>query len=263
MGIVNITPDSFYDGGRTEDEDSILSQVERHLNAGADIIDLGAFSSRPGAELVSVKEELNRLIPALKAIRQRFPEAVLSVDTYRSEVVHAAAQEGIDIVNDISGGNWDETLIATIAELQLPYILMHSPAKPKEMMSMTNYQNVVQEVHQFFFNRIQDLRSHGIHDIIIDPGFGFGKTLEQNYQLLANLELYQTLDCPILIGISRKKMIQNVIHQSADRALNGSTAAHVIALLNGGNILRVHDVEAAKEAINIVDSYQKFNIAES
>lgn len=262
MGIVNLTPDSFYDGGKNETEKSILLQVEKHLSEGADIIDLGAFSSRPGAELVSIEEELRRLIPALQSVRQHFPDAIISVDTYRSAVVTAAYNEGIDIVNDISGANWDKTFASTVGKLNLPYILMHSPDKPDQMMHKTGYTNVVQEVFQFFFDKVAFLRSAGIDDIILDPGFGFGKTISQNYQLLANLELFKTIGCPILIGLSRKKMIQEVIQQDAKNALNGTTAAHVLALQNGANLLRVHDVIAAKEAISIVESYQKFNIAE-
>lgn len=262
MGIVNITPDSFYDGGQTETIEHLLIHVEKHLKDGADIIDLGAFSSRPGAELISTAEELKRLLPGLQAVRKEFPDTIISIDTYRSEVLKAVINEGIDIVNDISGANWDKTFASTVGGFNLPYILMHSPDKPNEMMAKTNYENVVKTVFQFFFEKIKLLRASGINDIILDPGFGFGKTLEQNYQLLANLPLFKSLDCPILIGISRKKMIQNVIGKSADSALNASTAAHVIALMNGANILRVHDVEEAKEAIDIVESYQKFNIAE-
>ncbi len=260
MGIVNLSPDSFYDGGKLKNDNALLKQVERHLSEGADILDLGAFSSRPGASLIEENEERRRLIPAISLIRSHFPKCILSIDTYRSEIAKEAVNEGAHIINDISGGDWDERLIETVSELKCPYVLMHTPGKPEHMQSKAKYHNVSSDVFQYLQAKLKTLRQLGLNDVIVDPGFGFGKLLEHNYQLLANLNLIAALDCPILVGLSRKKMIQEVIQSDADKALNATTAAHVIALLNGANILRVHDVKAAREAISIVSSYQKFNI---
>lgn len=257
MGIVNLTPDSFYDGAKIFDDKSLLKQVEIMLGEGADILDLGAFSSRPGAELITAEEEIKRLIPALKTVRKEFPEAVISIDTYRSSVAEAAIREGAQIINDISGAKIDPKLIDLVAQQNLPYILMHMQGLPADMQQNPQYQNVVTEVYGFLHEKIKLLRERGCSNLIIDPGFGFGKKLEHNYQLLKNLNYFKNLDCPILVGISRKKMIQKLVEQEVDMALNGSTVAHTIALLNGANILRVHDVKEAKEAAAIVAYMQK------
>jgi len=257
MGILNLTPDSFFDGGSFLDEKVILQQVEKMLIEGADIIDIGAFSSRPNAELISAAEEKKRLITPLQAIKNTFPEAILSVDTYRSEVVRMVVNEGAQIINDISGGQFDGELFDTIAELKVPYILMHMQGTPKDMQTAPTYDGVFKTIFHFFTQQLEQLNLKGVKDVILDVGFGFGKTLEHNYQLLKQLPYFHSLKRPLLVGVSRKGMIQKVINKAAQDALNGTTAAHVIAIQNGANILRVHDVKAAKEAIQIVDFYQK------
>lgn len=257
MGIINITPDSFYDGGNYLSQSSILKQAEKLLYEGATFLDLGAFSSRPGADLITEKEEIERLAPALQAISKAFPHALLSIDTYRSTVAKMAISEGAHIINDISGGLFDDQMFSTIAELKVPYILMHMKGKPKSMQRETAYQDVVREVFAFFQKQLSLLNQLGVADVILDPGFGFGKSLVDNYTLLKNQSFFRTLNCPLLIGLSRKSMIQKVIETEAAEALNGTTAAHVLALLNGANILRVHDAKEALEAIQIVDFYQK------
>mgnify|MGYP001245140064 CR=1 FL=1 len=257
MGIINITPDSFYDGGNYLSQSSILKQAEKLLVEGATFLDLGAFSSRPGADLITEKEEIERLKPALQAISKAFPHALLSIDTYRSTVAKMAISEGAHIINDISGGLFDDQMFSTIAELKVPYILMHMKGKPKSMQRETAYQDVVGEVFAFFQKQLTLLNQLGVADVILDPGFGFGKSLADNYTLLKNQSFFRTLNCPLLIGLSRKSMIQKVIETEAAEALNGTTAAHVLSLLNGANILRVHDAKEALEAIQIVDFYQK------
>ena len=257
MGILNLTPDSFYDGGRYNTEKDVLFQVEKMLNDGADIIDMGAFSSRPGASLISEEEEQQRLIPALEFIRREFEDTILSIDTYRSSIARQCLDLGAGIINDISGGTIDKKLIQVVAEYNVPYILMHMQSKPKDMQKSPSYNDVSREIYQWLGGKIEEVTRAGIKDVIIDPGFGFGKDLDHNYQLLKDLSYFQQLGKPILVGLSRKKMIQQLIEREADDALNGTTAAHTIALLNGASILRVHDVLEAKEAIRIVDFYQK------
>ena len=257
MGIVNLTPDSFFDGGKLNSIKDILDQCKLMLSEGADILDLGAFSSRPGAEMVSEEEELKRLIPALKAIKKEFPKAILSIDTYRSEVAKQSVDIGAHIINDISGGSMDPKMFEFVGKNKVPYILMHMQNQPKNMQVKPNYKNVVAEVYSYFHDKITLLKSFGALDIILDPGFGFGKNLSHNYQLLKNISYFKTLDCPILAGISRKRMIQEVIHEKSEQALNGTTAANTIATLLGAQILRVHDVKEAKEAAAIVDFMQK------
>lgn len=257
MGILNITPDSFFDGGKYPNLKSVLIKVEKMLDQGADIIDIGAMSSKPGAIEVSNKVEIDRLNPLLKEIKRLFPKAILSIDTYRSEVARMSIESGAHIINDISAGLLDKNMPKTICKLQVPYIMMHMKGKPSNMQNAPTYNNVVTEIFNFFFTRIEEYKKLGIKDIIIDPGFGFGKTLDHNYQLLKNLEFFNNLKVPLLAGISRKSMIYKVIKSNPEFALNGTTVANTIALLNGANILRVHDIKEAKEAINIVDYMQK------
>jgi len=257
MGIVNLTPDSFFSGSRFQAEKEILLQVEKMLAEGADIIDLGAFSSRPNSDFISLEEEKERLLSPLKKIIQEFPSALLSVDTYRSEIAKQSIQEGASIINDISGGDLDEKMFQTIAALKVPYMMMHMQGTPKTMQDSPSYTDVFQEVFKSFSGKLEQLNSLGVNDVILDVGFGFGKTLEHNYTLLKKLSYFHALQRPILVGLSRKGMIQKVIGSTAEMALNGTTAANVLALQNGANILRVHDVKEAKEAIQIVDFYQK------
>jgi dihydropteroate synthase len=257
MGIVNLTPDSFFGGSRFQAEKEILSQVEKMLIEGADIIDLGAFSSRPNADLISFEEEKKRLLSPLQNIVHEFPSAVISIDTYRSKVAELSIYEGASIINDISGGDLDESMFEIIATLKVPYILMHMQGTPKTMQQNPEYEDVFKEIYKGFSEKLQKITALGANDVILDVGFGFGKTLKHNYTLLKKLNSFHSLQCPVLAGISRKGMIQKVIHASADDSLNGTTAAHVLALQNGANILRVHDAKAAKEAIQIVSYYQK------
>ncbi len=252
MGILNLTPDSFFDGGRHHTVDGALQQTERMLKEGADIIDLGAYSSRPNAEDISAEEELSRLIPALQQIRKEFPEAVLSVDTFRSEVARAAVAEGAQIINDISAGTLDPEMFKTTAGLKVPYILMHMRGTPQTMQSQTDYKNVLNEVLDYFITKVQHLITLGITDLIIDPGFGFAKTTAQNFELLNRLETFRMLGFPVLAGVSRKGMIWKTLEITPEEALNGTTVVNTIALMKGARILRVHDVKAAKEAVRLV-----------
>ncbi len=257
MGIVNLTPDSFFTRSRFQAEKEILQQVEKMLEEGADIIDLGAFSSRPNSDFITEEEEKERLLSPLKSIVKAFPEAVLSVDTYRCTIATQAVSEGATMINDISGGDLDDNMFETIATLQVPYVLMHMKGTPKTMQQAPVYEDVVKEITKGFSARLNRLNELGVNDVILDVGFGFGKTLEHNYTLLKHLNYFHSLGRPILTGLSRKGMIQKIIGESAENALNGTTAAHVLALQNGANILRVHDVKEAKETIQIVDFYQK------
>jgi len=253
MGILNLTPDSFYDGGKNNSLENALKKTEQLLSEGADLLDLGAYSSRPGAEHISEEVEFERMIPVIRAIAKEFPNALLSVDTFRSGIAKAAVGEGADMINDISAGAMDPTMFATIAELQVPYILMHMRGTPQTMASQTNYTNLIVEVAQYFAEKIQTLKELGVRDLVIDPGFGFAKTLEQNYELLGKLEHLKITGHPILAALSRKSMIYKLLDTDAEHALNGTIAANTIALMNGANILRVHDVQAAKEAVKIVE----------
>ncbi|MBL4710468.1 MAG: dihydropteroate synthase [Flavobacteriales bacterium] len=257
MGIINLTPDSFFVESRFQTKAGILKQVEQMLNEGADMIDFGSFSSRPNTNLISQEEEESRLFAPLKAIVQEFPNAIISIDTYRSQIAKQAIQEGAHLINDISGGNFDPNMFETIQQLNVPYILMHMKGEPKTMQQNPAYKDVFQEIYYSFSERLAKLTQLGVKDVILDVGFGFGKTLEHNFTLLKKLNYFHSLERPILAGLSRKGMIQKVIQEPADKALNGTTAAHVLALLNGANILRVHDVKAAKEACHIVNFYQK------
>ncbi len=252
MGILNSTPDSFYDGGRHETVETALKQAERLLEAGADIIDIGAYSSRPGATAIGPMAELDRLLPVVEAVAGRFPEATLSVDTFRAEVARAAIGAGAHIVNDISGGTLDDAMFATVAELQVPYILMHMRGDPKTMQRHTAYDDLATEISLFFGTRIAALRQLGVVDIILDPGFGFAKTMEQNYELLRRLDELHVHGLPLLGGVSRKSMIYKKLGITADEALNGTTVLNTVLLTKGVKLLRVHDAKAAKEAITLL-----------
>lgn len=253
MGIINLTPDSFYDKSRLVSEREALKQAEKMLAEGAKILDLGAVSTRPGSVEVSEEEELKRLLPALKSIRKTYPDSIISVDTWRASVAKAAVDNGAHIINDISGGTMDEKMFETIAHLKVPYILMHIQGTPQTMQQNPNYKDVVNEVIDFLTKRVQVLRLMGVADIMVDPGFGFGKTLEHNYTLLQNLEKFSILNCPILVGISRKSMITKVLNITTNEALNGTSVLNTIALMKGAKILRVHDVKEAVEAVKLVD----------
>ncbi len=252
MGILNLTPDSFYDGGKFKTENDILKQVERMLVEGATFIDIGAYSSRPSAKHISQEEELGRLIPVLKTIISHFPEILISVDTFRSEVAGQSVNAGACMINDISAGSMDNKMFATIAKLQVPYVIMHMVGTPQNMQHNTLYKDLVQDIIFYFSEKIFELRRLGVNDIIIDLGFGFSKTLDQNYELLSKLELFNFLDLPILTGLSRKSMLYKLLDIKPEEALNATSVANTIALQKGSNIIRVHDVKEAMETIIIV-----------
>lgn len=252
MGVLNVTPDSFYDGGRYKDDSSILNQTEKMLMEGATFIDVGAYSSRPGAEEVSEDLELKRMLPVVELLIQNFPEILISVDTFRSKVAKESIANGAAIINDISGGNLDSKMLETVGKLKVPYILMHMAGTPQTMQHNPTYENVTRDLIYYFSKKIDELHRHNAIDIIIDVGFGFGKTINHNFELLRNLALFQNLDKPILAGLSRKSMLYKTLDISAKEALNATTSANTIALLNGANVLRVHDVKEAVEAIKIV-----------
>jgi dihydropteroate synthase len=253
MGIVNITPDSFYEGSRKQSESDILAAVEGMIMEGADIIDLGGMSTRPGAEIITIQEEIDRVCNALALIRKKFPSILISIDTYRSQVASAAAEFGIDMVNDVSGGLLDDDMYATVAQLKVPYILMHSRGDAKTMQEKINYASFPEDVIKELSFALRNARKAGINDVIIDPGFGFAKNLNQNYEMLKKLPLFHVLEAPLLVGVSRKSMIYKLLNIEPQEALNGTTALNTIALLNGAQILRVHDVKAAKEVVKMVD----------
>lgn len=252
MGILNITPDSFYDGGKYHSLVDVLIQVEKMIHEGADIIDIGAYSSRPGAKHISEEEEIERLTGVLVAVRKKYPEQILSVDTFRSGIAQKVIENfQVDIINDISGGNLDNRMYDVIAEFQVPYIIMHMPGSPQTMQQQTNYEDLLKDILTNLGEKISQLHNKGVNDIIVDPGFGFGKTLEQNYQLLAHLVEFQILEKPVLVGLSRKSMIYKQLNITPEDALNGSTALHMQALSGGANILRVHDVKEAWQTIEL------------
>ncbi len=253
MGILNLTPDSFYDGGKNNKPDLALTKTSKLLSEGADIIDIGAYSSRPGAVHITEEEEYERMIPVIKAILKEFPDAILSIDTFRSGIAKVAIGEGAHIINDISGGEMDPAMFETIAELKVPYVLMHMRGTPQTMASKSDYKDITTEVCHYFISKIQQLKELGLIDLIIDPGFGFAKTPGQSYELLAHLDLLKMLGHPVLAALSRKSMIYKILDTDAEHALNGTTAAHTIALMKGANMLRVHDVKEAREAIKIVE----------
>ena len=256
MGILNVTPNSFFDGGKYKTESVILSQVGKMLSDGATFIDIGAYSSKPSAEFVSEKEELNRIVPVVNLILEKFPDCLISIDTFRSEVAKVCLENGVAIINDISAGNLDDKMLETIAKYNVPYIMMHMRGTPQTMQTMANYDNIVKEMLFYFSQRIAEARSLGINDLIIDPGFGFAKTLEQNYEVLQKLELFEMLELPLLAGFSRKSMIYKTLNSNAQEALNGTSVLNTIALTKGAKILRVHDV---KEAMECVTLFNKLN----
>ncbi|SFZ92401.1 dihydropteroate synthase [Flaviramulus basaltis] len=254
MGILNITPDSFYDGGTHKNEKDILIHVEQMLNEGATFIDVGAYSSRPNADYVSEEEELKRIIPIVNLILTEFPEALISIDTFRSKVAKQSIEAGAALINDISAGKLDDNMLQTIANLHVPYIMMHMRGNPKTMQKQTNYDNLVKDILFYFSERIAAAKALGIIDIIIDPGFGFAKTVEQNFELLNKLELFKIIEKPLLVGVSRKSMIYKILETSAKEALNGTSVLNTVALQKGAGILRVHDVKEAMECIKLVES---------
>ncbi len=257
MGVMNITPDSFYDGGSYRKPLDAIKKAEQFLDEGADILDMGAASSRPGAEIINPEEEQARLLPALKAVVKQFPEAVISIDTCHSGTARLAIDAGAHIINDISAGEIDKQMFNTVAELQVPYIMMHMQGRPDNMQQEPTYHHLIKEIAFYFSEKIRILKDKGVHDIILDPGFGFGKTLEQNYQLLAGLDYFRMFELPLLAGFSRKSMINKVIGVPPARALNGTTVLNTLAMEQGVDILRVHDVREAKEVIKICSFYQK------
>lgn len=254
MGILNITPNSFYDGGKYSLEKNAISKVDKMLKEGATFIDIGAYSSKPNAEFVSEEEELKRIIPVVKTLIKEFPETLLSIDTFRSSVAQECINNGAALINDISAGNLDEKMMEVIASNNVPYIMMHLRGTPQTMQNQTNYKHIINEIITYFSDKISKARNLGIHDLIIDPGFGFSKTTDQNFEILSNLELFKMLDLPILTGISRKSMIYKTLDTNPEEALNGTTVLNTIAITKGANILRVHDV---KEAIECVKLYEK------
>lgn len=256
MGIINVTPDSFYDGGQYNSVDDAQAQAEKHLKEGAAFLDIGGYSSRPGAAEVSVDEELERVIAPIKAIKKAFPNCIISIDTFRAKVAEQAVNAGADIINDISAGEDDDAMFDTVAKLQVPYIMMHKQGKPKTMQENPQYDNVVLEIAKYLSERLAKLTALGVNDVWIDPGFGFGKTVQHNYQLLAHLDHFHIMDAPILVGLSRKSMINKVIGTKAKDALNGTTALHMLALQKGAHILRVHDVKEARQCIQLWQEYE-------
>jgi dihydropteroate synthase len=254
MGILNLTPDSFYDGGQIRSESDLLSKAERLLKEGATFLDIGGYSSRPGAKYLSEEEELNRVLPAIDHILNEFPEALLSVDTFRSSIARKCILSGAALVNDISGGSLDDKMFETIAELKVPYIMMHLRGNPENMMENTTYENLTREIIYYFSEKISMANEIGINDIIIDPGFGFSKTLDQNFELLNELELFDQTGLPVLVGLSRKSFIYKTLGKSPEEALNGTTILNSISLFKGADILRVHDVKEAVECVTLLQS---------
>ena len=254
MGILNLTPDSFYDGGKHTNEKEVLKQVERMLLEGATFIDVGAYSSKPNADFVSEDEELLRVLPMVKLILKEFPDVLLSIDTFRSKIAKPCVDCGAALINDISAGTLDSLMMQTVAELKVPYIMMHMRGTPQNMQTLTNYNHLVKDILYYFSERIATARQLGIIDLIADPGFGFAKTIEQNYALLNQLELFNMLELPILVGMSRKSMIYKILQNSTQEALNGTTVLNTLALQKGANVLRVHDVKEAVECIKLVES---------
>lgn len=258
MGILNVTPDSFYAQSRLQTEKEIILRLQEMENEGASIMDIGAYSSRPNAQHISIEEEMERLRNCLTLVNKECPNAIVSIDTFRADIAKMCVEEyGAAMINDISAGNMDKQMFATIAQLGVPYIIMHMQGTPQDMQSAPHYDNLLKEVFYYFSEKISKLRDLGVKDIILDPGFGFGKTLEHNYQLMNHLEEFSTFELPLLVGISRKSMIYKLLGTSPEEALNGTTALNTISLLKGANILRVHDVKAAVEAVNIVEKMKQ------
>ncbi len=252
MGIMNLTPDSFYDGGRYRNPMDAIRLAEQMLREGADILDMGAASTRPGTTLVDTSEEQERLLPALKAVRQQFPKAIISIDTYNAETARMALDHGAHMINDVSAGRFDKEMFSTIAEYRVPYVIMHMQGTPENMQQNPGYRHLIKDIAAFLSERLMLLRHMGVNDIIIDPGFGFGKTVADNYRLMSGLGYLSIFGIPIMVGVSRKSMINKVLETTPSDALNGSTVLHTVALEKGAHILRVHDVKEAVEAIKIV-----------
>ncbi|MFV8342600.1 dihydropteroate synthase [Flavobacterium sp. XS2P39] len=257
MGILNVTPNSFFDGGKYKNEIEILSQVGKMLNDGATFIDIGAYSSKPNAEFVSEQEEISRIVPVANLILKHFPETIISIDTFRSEVAKASIENGAAIINDIAAGNLDDKMFEIIAKYNVPYVMMHMRGNPQTMQKLTNYDDIVKEMLFYFSELIAKARSFGINDLIIDPGFGFAKTMEQNYEVFRKMELFKMLELPLLVGISRKSMICKALNIKTEQALNGTTVLNTLALTKGAKILRVHDV---KEAMECVALFNEINL---
>jgi dihydropteroate synthase len=257
MGILNVTPDSFYDGGAHNSIQTAIAQTEKLLNEGAQIIDVGGYSTRPNADDIALQEEINRVVPVIAALKQKFPNIIISIDTFRAEVARQAIQHGAAMINDISAGELDPTMFETVAALQVPYILMHNRGTPQNMQNQTDYTNMMDEIITFFSTKINKLKALGVNDLIIDPGFGFAKTLDQNYELLQKLSYFNVLELPILVGLSRKSMVYKLLQTTAAEALNGTTVLHTLALEQGASILRVHDVKEAVETITLVNKFMK------
>lgn len=256
MGILNVTPDSFYDGGRLTSEKLIVNQVEKMLLEGATFIDIGGQSSKPNAAIVSVDEELKRVVSTVDLVLKKIPEAIISIDTFNSKVAQIAVENGAALINDISSGSLDDNMFETIVKLQVPYIMMHMRGTPQTMNQMTNYDDLVKDMLFYFSEKVAKAKSFGINDLIIDPGFGFAKTVEQNFELLHKLDLFQMLELSVLVGLSRKSMIYKTLETTPENALNGTSILNTIALTKGATILRVHDV---KEAVECVNLWQKIN----
>jgi len=252
MGVVNLTPDSFYDKSRVKRDDEIKKRVEIMLSEGADFIDLGGYSSRPGAVYVAEEEERERVLPAIRLILKNFPETLISVDTFRSSIARLAYDEGASMINDISGGQMDDQMFNTISEIRIPYILMHMRGNPKTMNSLTAYDNLFKDMINYFEGKICELKESGVNDIIVDPGFGFAKSLDQNYELLKNFTYFEVLGYPLLVGLSRKSMIFKLLEVQPSEALNGTIALNTVSLLKRASILRVHDIKEAKEVVKLV-----------
>jgi len=263
MGIINVTPDSFFAGSRKTNTSDAVFMAEKMLNEGADFLDIGAYSSRPGAADIAADEETGRLLPVVEAIAKQFAEAVLSVDTFRASVAEAAIKAGAHVINDISGGELDEQMFATVARLQVPYILMHTKGTPQNMAQKAQYEDVFAEVFDYFAEKVYRLKQLHVHDVVLDPGFGFAKTREQSFKLLQQMQGFDLLQLPVLAGISRKGMIYKTLGGTAGSALNGTTVLNTMALMNGANILRVHDVKEAVETVKLFGAYQGMESLES
>ncbi|MCA1919513.1 MAG: dihydropteroate synthase [Flavobacterium piscis] len=253
MGILNVTPNSFFDGGKYKNEDEIISQVDKMLSEGATFIDIGAYSSKPSAEFVTEQEEIDRIVPAIELILKHFPEALLSIDTFRASVAKASIESGAAIINDIAAGELDDKMFDVIAKYNVPYIMMHMRGNPQTMQSLTHYEDIVKEMLFYFSEKVRKARSVGINDLILDPGFGFAKTTDQNYEVLQKMELFNVLELPVLAGVSRKSMIYKTLGNTAQEALNGTTVLNTIALTKGAKILRVHDVKEAVECVTLMN----------
>ena len=254
MGILNCTPDSFFDGGKYRNEIQLLQQVEKMITDGATFIDLGAYSSKPNAEFVSEDQELQRIVPVVELLVKHFPDVLLSIDTFRAKVAEACILSGAAIINDIAAGHLDDAMLPTVGKLKVPYIMMHMRGNPQTMVKLTQYDDIIKEMLFYFSDRIHAARAHGIDDIIVDPGFGFAKTLAQNYEVLNKMELFEIAGLPLLAGVSRKSMIYKLLGTTPQEALNGTAVLNTIALTKGAKILRVHDVKEAVEAVTIFEA---------